>query len=329
MTDLHRWATAGRVLVAGLVLVLVLALGATATWAAGDRGGTEVRVCRDAHFGEPCRTLRHGISDLAPWGLSNAISSFQISGGAWLMCTGSGFTGQCQVFDTTRTDLRGTPFQDAISSLRPVRQGGGGDWSGWGGEGAWQKLALVAYSGPDYTGRSWVFSDDARDLAQLGLNDQVSSLRVLGGRWRICRHADFRDCRDISADVPDLGRLGLDNQISSIQELGAEGWAGGRPDHDRHDRYDRRRDDDGPPRAVLYEDADFRGRSVTVVGDTPDLVPHGFNDRVSSVRLLGRARWQLCSDAHFRGNCRTVEGDVRDLVPLGLNDAVSSLRPQR
>ena len=49
-------------------------------------------------------------------------------------------------------------------------------------------------------------------------NDRASSLRV-SGRWEVCRHEDFRDCRTVSSDVGDLRRLDLNDEISSLRPI--------------------------------------------------------------------------------------------------------------
>jgi len=80
--------------------------------------------------------------------------------------------------------------------------------------------------------------------------------------------------------------------------------------------------------ATLYAGRKYRGPSVQVFGDTPNLDRSGFNDRVGSIRFARRSgAWQVCADAYFRGQCVTVSGDVSDIGRLGLRDAVSSLRP--
>lgn len=75
---------------------------------------------------------------------------------------------------------------------------------------------------------------------------------------------------------------------------------------------------------TLYTDDNFGGRSVTLRGATPDLVPLGFNDRTSSV-IVRSGTWELCQHAGFQGQCITLQrGEYRRLE--GFNDAVSSAR---
>jgi hypothetical protein len=289
----------------------------------------EIRVCQNAGLRPPCVDLRHGVNDLSQWGISNRISSFLIGSGAWLMCTQPDFGGRCETFTGSHGNLQGTPFQDSISSLRPVREGGGGTWGGWGGSSEWQRLGIAVYTDLRYSGRSWVFSDDVRDLASLGLGNRISSVRVLGGRWRLCRQRDFTACIEVTGDIPDLRDIGFNDQISSIQELGPPGWSGGGSGGESPGGFGGPGGPGGGSRdtAVLFEMRGFRGGSIAVRGSASNLSRFGFNDRASSIRLRGR--WQLCSDASFRGRCVTVRGDVEDLSRLGIGNALSSLRRVR
>lgn len=302
--------------------------GAALLFPASTAPAAEIRVCENSRMRPPCINLRHGVNDLSEWGISNSISSFSIESGSWLMCTRPNFGGRCEAFDGSRDNLQGSPFQDNISSLRPVREGGGGNWGGWGGSTEWGRISITVYSDINYRGRSWVFSDDVRNLSSMGLGNKISSVRISGGRWRICRQTDFRGCTDVDGDIPDLRDLGLNDQVSSIKELGpgsgghgGHGGGGGGGDWSgsggsggggsRHT-------------ATLYERTGFRGRSVTVNGDTPDLRDFGFNDKAMSIRIRGS--WLLCSDWKFKGKCVSVRGDQEDLSRVGFYSSLTSLR---
>jgi hypothetical protein len=77
------------------------------------------------------------------------------------------------------------------------------------------------------------------------------------------------------------------------------------------------------PTATLYEEANFRGRSVVVTGENGNLDGVGFNDRARSARFEGA--WTVCADSNFRGRCETVSGSVAYL-PQGISGSASSLR---
>lgn len=75
---------------------------------------------------------------------------------------------------------------------------------------------------------------------------------------------------------------------------------------------------------TLYTHDNFGGPAMTVRESINDLVPAGFNDRVSSVQVRS-GRWQLCKDINFTGQCIVLEpGEYRKLE--GFNDVLTSLR---
>ena len=75
----------------------------------------------------------------------------------------------------------------------------------------------MVYTAPNFRGRSLVFSHDEADLRQVGLNDRIASVRVLGGRWQICDNIDFAGYRSVSQDIPDLNAIGWGSRDSSIR----------------------------------------------------------------------------------------------------------------
>src|SRR5688572_11824222 len=54
---------------------------------------------------------------------------------------------------------------------------------------------------------------------------------------------------------------------------------------------------------LVYERADFAGRSVTLRDDMGNLALMGFDNRAASLYVLG-GTWEFCTDAYFRGSCR-------------------------
>ena len=78
---------------------------------------------------------------------------------------------------------------------------------------------------------------------------------------------------------------------------------------------------------TLYAAPDFQGRNLTATRPVSDLDRTGFNDRASSVMVLGSA-WEACENANFGGHCRVLRpGRYPSLQAMGLNDRISSLRP--
>ena len=75
---------------------------------------------------------------------------------------------------------------------------------------------------------------------------------------------------------------------------------------------------------VLYDGPNFTGQSVTIEAnqDGSNLVNLGFNDRASSMRVLGD--WEVCRDINFGGQCTRYN---RDSVLYGpWDNQISSVR---
>ena len=78
---------------------------------------------------------------------------------------------------------------------------------------------------------------------------------------------------------------------------------------------------------TFYEREGFEGRSFTTEKQVGNFERYGFNDRASSVVVVGD-RWEVCEDARFGGRCVVLRpGRYASLAAMGLNDRVSSVRP--
>ena len=82
----------------------------------------------------------------------------------------------------------------------------------------------------------------------------------------------------------------------------------------------------GRPAIVLYQEDNFRGNQLPVDRDIANLTDFHFNDRVSSVRVLGGGAWRLCEHDYGRGRCITVTHDEPKLDRLGMDDAITSVQ---
>ncbi len=80
---------------------------------------------------------------------------------------------------------------------------------------------------------------------------------------------------------------------------------------------------------TLHENEGFQGRTFSSQQSVRNLQRLGFNDRASSVVVVGQ-RWQACEDANFQGHCMVLRpGQYPSLQAMGLNDRISSMRPIR
>ena len=78
---------------------------------------------------------------------------------------------------------------------------------------------------------------------------------------------------------------------------------------------------------TFYESEGFQGRSFSTQQRQGNLDRSGFNDRASSVVVVGQ-RWEACEDVRFQGRCTVLRpGRYPSMTAMGLDDRVSSVRP--
>ncbi len=94
--------------------------------------------------------------------------------------------------------------------------GQGGGWSG-GGSGP---AGLIVFENPDYRGMRLEIADSVPDLAGSGLDDEITSVRVLRGSWLLCSARDFGgECHTVDADSPNIKTINLNDRVTSIRRL--------------------------------------------------------------------------------------------------------------
>jgi uncharacterized protein YcfJ len=77
---------------------------------------------------------------------------------------------------------------------------------------------------------------------------------------------------------------------------------------------------------TFFEHEGFKGRSFNTQKDVRNLERAGFNDRASSVLVVG-SRYEVCENGRFEGRCVVLRpGRYPSLAAMGLNDRVSSVR---
>jgi hypothetical protein len=177
--------------------------------------GRGIVVYRDDGYRGQSLTFNSAISDLRQSGMNDQISSMQMRG-PWTACSDAHFQGQCQTFTGDVSSLRSFGLNDRISSLRPGRYEGPG---GGGGGGGWGDTSITVFVDSMYRGASQTFSREIPNLANSGLNDRISSMR-LRGDWEVCTDAYFRGrCEVIREDVWNLEQWRLNDQISSMRPV--------------------------------------------------------------------------------------------------------------
>jgi Beta/Gamma crystallin len=177
-----------------------------------------------------------------------------------------------------------------------------------------QAAEMTLYENPGFGGRELTLRGYTPDLNRTGFNDRASSIAVQSGNWEVCTDADFRGfCASLAPGEYPMLDPRFNNRISSAREAGTTAVEAGRP------RYE--------PRGAIemYGQPGFRGRTMQLDRDAPDLAVTGFNDRASSV-VVTDGTWELCSDADFGGTCRTYAPGRYPDLGYGMAKQVSSAR---
>ncbi len=205
---------------------------------------------------------------------------------------------------------------------------------------------VILYSDADFRGSSLVLNagEEVRDFALrayddgVQANDSVSSIRIEGDvAIELYSNAAFRGgtlvLKDSLANLDDIPgpsrKRNWNDILSSVIVL-----------EDREHRRRRVSPGDTTERETakveLFTNANYQGPSIVVEVDNrlPDLSrlrfpERNFNDRVSSIRVVGRLRLLVYQHTDYRGEPMEITASVPNLDHFpGWNDSISSLRAE-
>ena len=177
---------------------------------------------------------------------------------------------------------------------------------------------VTFYEHDNFDGRAFTAQEPVDNFRRFGFNDRASSVVVVGEPWEVCDDADFRGrCMILRpGSYPSLRDMNMNDRLSSARAIG------------RDRRYDEGRYAPQPMmgQITFYEHDGFQGRAFATEGDVENFKRFGFNDRASSVVVLGQ-RWEACEHVNFTGLCVILRpGRYPSLSSMGLNDRISSVR---
>jgi uncharacterized protein YcfJ len=184
---------------------------------------------------------------------------------------------------------------------------------------------VVFYQGENFRGRSFTASKEVRNLQNVGFNDRASSVVVSSGRWEVCDDARFRGrCMVLRpGHYSSLAAMGLNEPISSVRALNASA----RVEDSRYAPVPVS-PSAGTGAAVItfFEREGFQGRTFNTERPVRDLERVGFNNRASSVVVIGE-RWEVCDERQFGGRCVILRpGRYPSLTAMGMQEGISSVR---
>ncbi len=243
-----------------------------------------------------------------PQGWNNRVSSLRIGQGVSVqVCENSRFRGRCRDYGRDRNYV-GDRWNDRISSFRIVSnrpRPGTGDLA---------RNEACFFEHADFRGRELCARvGDASRRMPPGWNDRISSVRLgRNAEVQVCERNRFGGrCRTYTRDRPYVGDRWND-RISSFRVVRA-GAGEPQPEVVRNG-------------VCFFEHADFRGQRFCVRrGESLRRMPPRWNDRISSLRIRGRAAVEVCEHDRFGGRCRPYNRDRR-YVGDAWNDRISSVR---
>ena len=282
---------------------------ALAAVAIATQASAQVTFYERDNFQGDSFTTRRQIADFARFGFNDSASSVVVAGENWEVCEDVRFSGRCVVLRPGQyPSLRAMGLNNRISSVQAVARV---DTPPPPAAPAPASSSLVFYEWEGFGGRSFATQSDLVDFNRTGFNDRISAIEVFGGPWEVCADAGFNgQCAVLRpGKYPSLKAMGLDNRISSVRALGRDSGPA-----------------TVPARVVFYETEGFGGRSFAAQGDVADFSRFGFNDRASSVEVVG-GWFEVCPGSGYSGQCVFLRpGKYPSLISMGLNNRISSVR---
>lgn len=189
---------------------------------------------------------------------------------------------------------------------------------------------VIIYKQPHFRGQSHVVNGEVANL-EPGFARDGSSLVVKGGYWEVCDQDHFQgNCYVLEPGQYPRLDSNLNERIVSLRYLGNDRKFARRAYREeirearREDRRQYRERVAAQGVIDLYGRPNFRGRSVRLEDNAPDLYDRNFDGRASSA-IVRDGTWQLCSEPGYSGSCLVVgPGEYPRLA--GLDDRVSSIR---
>jgi hypothetical protein len=80
--------------------------------------------------------------------------------------------------------------------------------------------AAVLFSKDGFQGHSLYVDHPIRKLSHHDMDDKVSSIKILGGVWQVCKDDDFQGrCEIVDRSMPQTSVINMDDKISSIRPV--------------------------------------------------------------------------------------------------------------
>ena len=266
-------------------------------------------------------TTENQINNLEQSGFNDRASSVVVLRGRWEICEDARFSGRCVMLRPGRyPSLAVMNLNNSVSSLRMASRSARVDDNRYAPAPAAPQITFYEREG--FAGRTFSAENQIGNFERQGFNDRASSVVVVRDFWEACEDVWFAGrCVVLRPGrYPSLAAMGLNDSISSVRIVSA------------NERLEDSRYAPTPaaviaaPQITFYEREGFNGRSFTTQDQIDNFDRFGFNDRASSVIVVGEPR-EVCEDAGYGGRCVVLRpGRYSSLAEIGLNERISSVR---
>ena len=291
---------------AALVIAMVAAAGQTSA---------QVTFYENQSFQGRSFTTESQVANLDRFGFNDRASSVMVTGERWEVCEAVRYRGRCAVLRPgPYPTLAAMGLNNRISSVRAISRNQRIEERRYAPAPALAQITF--YEDDRFGGRSFTTATLIENFRDKGFNDRVSSLVVSGpDPWEACDDIRFYGSCVVlrPGEYPSLRGTGLNDRISSVRNTATKPPAAGPAqitffEHDGFGGRSLTTDKAlenlsstgfndrasavvvvGDERWEVCEDAAFNGRCMVLrPGQYPSLAAMGMNDRISSVRDVGR-----------------------------------------
>ncbi len=181
------------------------------------------------------------------------------------------------------------------------------------------------YSDENYKGKEFcVTANESQRKMEERYNNRISSVRTFGkAEMTVNENENFNGSRQtFSQNVPKLREW--NDRITSFQVTGDPQYGGREGGQSREQYGSRSRGNETRDRACLYNDRDYKGEELCVeANESQRKIGERHNDRISSIRIFGRAQGMAYENDNFGGTRRIYTSDMPNLGDI--NDKSTSI----
>ena len=297
-------------------IVALLALAGAAT-----QVSAQITFYENEGFAGRSFTTQRQVSSFERQGLNDGAASVVVLKDRWEACEESRFRGRCLVLRPGRyPSFNALGMINGALSVRAVSSSARIADKRYAPLPAPMPAAgqVTFYEREAFRGRSFSSGGEVGDVTRQGLRERASSMVIIGEPYQVCDQSGYAgNCFVLRPGrYTSMSAMGLGGGAASVRSLAAANQA----DNSRRLPASLR------PEITFYEQESFGGRSFTTDQALSNFDRADFNDRASSVVVVG-GPWEACEDVRFGGRCMILRpGRYPSFASMGLDNHLSSVR---